>query len=260
MKEFKNYLRSERQLSKVTIGNYLFLINQFQKFLSQTSEGLNMITRQDISNFLNYLQNKGNVKSSINLYIIALRNYYKWAYSFYKDEELSRIVFFLYHKLKIEEERKAPVIPTREEISKLRSALNQFLQLNSYDKNSRFYRYALRAYTMIEIFITAGLRSKELKSLQRKDIDLESRIIFVKKRKGDYQRFSLCGESTIEVLKEYFEVYKFAPEDIIFPMAQQNVVNRTVKRWATNAQINPRIVSHSLRLYFITQSKDLMRR
>lgn len=255
---FEKYLKFERHLSEITVKNYFFVIRKFQEFLSTdlfTSSDLTKITQQDVTNFLIFLKNKEISKSSIGLYVIALRTYYKWAYYFYKDEKIGKISFFLNNIVKITRDSKIPVVPTKEEIVKLRWILNQFLQLNSYNKDSRPYRDTLRAYAMIEIFVTAGLRSKELKSLQRKDIDLENKIIFVRKGKGDYQRFSIFGESAVQVLKEYFEIYKFLPDDIIFPMAQQNVINRTIKLWAAKARINPKIHAHSFRHYFITESE-----
>jgi integrase len=107
---------------------------------------------------------------------------------------------------------------------------------------------------MIELFITAGLRSKELRGLRCQDVDIENKIILIKYGKGGYQRISLFGDSCVNILKEYFSVYNFAPDDIIFAMAQQNVINRTIKLWAAKAQINPHIHAHSFRHYFITES------
>ena len=253
MDKFESYLSVERQLARDTVINYLYFINHFKKFLFP--KDMNQAAREDITSFLSQLQNRGLVKSSIGLYVVALRNYFKWAYYTYRTDSLAQVDFFLRNIIKTKRDSKIPVIPTKEEVLKLRSVLSQFLQLNSWNKNCRPYKDTLRAFAMIELFITAGLRSKELKGLLRKDVDLDKRIIFVRQGKGDFQRISLFGNSAVEVLKEYFALCNFAPDEIIFPMAQQNVINRTIKLWAAKAQINPSIHAHSFRHYFITESR-----
>lgn len=258
MSEFEKYLRYARQLSETTIRNYLFLIGRFREFLSQNiflGGKLNSITRQNISDFLETLQKKNSV-SSISLYIIALRCYYDWAYYVSKDRRLGEVSFFLKNIIRTKRIRKIAIIPTREEVAKLRSVLSQFLQLNSWNKNGRQYRDTLRAYVIIELLITAGLRSKELRDLQCQDINLEERTIFIKNGKGGHQRLSLFGENAVKILKEYFEINKFLPQENIFSMAQYNVVYRTVKLWAAKAGINPRIHTHSFRHYHVTESEN----
>lgn len=259
MVNFENYLRFERQLSDTTIKNYLHLIKQFKKFLSQDvlmAGDLNKADRQTISNFLGSLREKNSI-SSISMYIIALRCYYKWAYYVFKDEDIGQLSFFLSNIVKTKRVHNIIPIPTRAEVMKLRSVLSQYLQLNSWDKNGRPFRDTLRAYAIIELLITAGLRSKELRELYRKDVDLENRTIFVRSGKGNHQRVALFGESAIKVLKEYFEINEFCPEERIFSVAQYNVIYRTVKLWAAKAQINPKVYTHSFRHYFITESQRL---
>ena len=256
---FENYLRFERQLSEVTTKSYLRMINQFKKFLTQdilNGGDLNKANRQDVSSFLASLRDK-NAVSSISLFIVALRCYYKWAYYFFKGEDLGQLSFFLNNIIKLKRVRGVIPIPTRDEVVKLRSVLSQYLKLNSWNKDGRPYRDTLRAYAIIELLITAGLRSKELRDLCRQDVDLENRTIFIRSGKGGHQRISLFGESAVNVLIEYFEINKFYPEQKIFSVAQYNVIYRTVKLWAAKAQINPNVYTHSFRHYFITESQRL---
>jgi integrase/recombinase XerD len=253
---FENYLRYERQLAETTIRNYFCLIGQFKKFLLKdvlSEKDLNKVNHQDISNFLSYLRSKITI-SSISLYIVALRSYYNWAYYFFKDESLGQLNFFLNNIVKTKRIQMVVPVPTREEVLKLRSILKQFLQLNSWNKNGKQYKDTLRACVIIELLITAGLRLKELEGLRRQDINLEDKILFVKSGKGGHQRMSLFGENVVEILKEYFEVNKLLPDEMIFSMVRYNVIYRTVKLWAAKAKINPNIRPHSFRHYFITES------
>jgi site-specific recombinase XerD len=254
--DFENYLRYERQLSERTTQNYLFLVSRFQKFLSQnpTKKELNNVTRQDISDFLRHLQEKNTV-SSVSLYVIALRCYYKWAHYFYKIESLGQIDSFLNNIVRTKRIRSVVVVPKKEEIVQLRTCLSQQLQFNSWNKNGRQYRDTLRAYAIIELLITTGLRSRELMELRQQDIDLENKRIFIKDGKGGHQRVILFGDSAVDVLREYCQINKFLPDETIFRMSQDNVAYRTVKLWAAKAGINLKIHPHSFRHYFITETQ-----
>lgn len=260
MIEFEKYLRYERQLSDLTIRNYLVYTKHFQKFLSQgqglfAHRELNKVNRQDISNFLGSLRNRVSM-SSTSQYIVALRCYYKWAYYILRSKNLGEVSFFLENIVRLRRNQAVVAVPTREEVDKLRNVLNQFLQLNSWNKGSLQYRATLRAYVIIELLASSGIRSNELKNLERQDINLDERIMLIKKGKGGYQRESIFGKNALALLKEYFEIYNFAPSERIFS-PHDNFIYRIVRTWANKARINPKIHPHSFRHYFITESEKL---
>ena len=255
--EFEHYIRFERQLSEATIEHYLFLLTTLQKFLRQditAGSDLDKINRNGIAAYLEHLKTCGISKSSVSAYVVALRAYYKWAAYFYGTENIKEASFYLNHIVKVSRSRKVPVTPSVDEVALLRTTLRQYLQLNSYDKASLRYQRILRAYAMIELLITSGLRCKELAGLRRKDIDLDGRVMFIKKGKGDHQRVSLFGDSAVEVLKEYFQYNVLNPEDFVFPVSHHTVIYNTVKLWARRSRINEKIHPHSFRHYFITES------
>ncbi len=134
--------------------------------------------------------------------------------------------------------------PRTEEILKLRSILNQALELDSYNKNSGNYKYILRSYAMIEIFIN-GLRSKEVKELRCQDINFEDRTVFVRNGEVGHQRVNLREENAVSILKEYFDIYRFDPDEIIFPMAQQKVISQRINFWFSKAGINHEKFTHT---------------
>lgn len=132
MDNFRHFLTVDRQLAAVTVKNYLYFIEYFHRFLFPKE--MNQTTREDITNFLSYLHTKGLDKSSISLFIVSLRNYFKWAYYTYLTDNLGQVDFFLKNIIKTKRDSKIPAIPTRDEILKLRTILKQFLQLNSWNK------------------------------------------------------------------------------------------------------------------------------
>ncbi len=257
MKEFEDYLRNGRHFTECSIKHYMYFLGQFKTFLAQNlfSKDLNSAEEKDISEFLIYLKRRL-CDSSIALYIITLRCYYNWAAYRLKTSGTQNIAFYLKNIIKTKKTRKIVAVPTREEVIQLRRILNQFLQLNSWNKGSRFYTETLRAYAMIELLITSGLRASELGRLRCQDVDLKNKTLFVRMGKGGHQRVSLFGESAVNILREYIDLKKFAPEDKLFSM-RSNLVYRTVKLWAAKAEINTAIHPHSFRHYFITESQRL---
>lgn len=257
LKDFENYVRYERQLATSTIQRYLFTLNEFQRFLQSDmfNKKLNDITKENISEFVIHLTNKGMSKASIANYISTLRTFYKWAAYITKKENLLTVNFFLANIIKIKREFPIPYIPSREDIKSLRKTLYTYLELLSFDKTSPAYKKTVMACAIIELLITSGIRSGELRNLRYQDIDLENKTLFIKSGKGGYQRISLFGETAYKTLIEYFAINNFKPEDLLFPYKQPNVINYTIRRWAKRAQIKNRMHAHAFRHYFITESQ-----
>jgi integrase/recombinase XerD len=260
MTEFKKFLKYEKQLSDLTVQKYLVSITRLKDFFEGNlflNKPLSDATREDISSFLAYLREHYLNKTTIAHYIVGLRTFYSWAMYTYKKDNLFAINFLLRNIIKIKQEKNIPFVPNKEDINKLRDTLRAYKELQSYNKNSFSYKKTILAYAIFELLITTGMRSKELRSLRKKDIDLEGRTILIKFGKGGYQRISLFGNSAYDALQEYFAANNFYSDDSIFPIRQGNVLHYMIKRWARRAQINPRIHIHAFRHYFITESQRL---
>lgn len=258
IKEFDNYIRYERQLSQHTIERYQYTLKEFNTFLNSDivyKKRTDEVERDDISRFIVYLTNKKLSRASIANYISTLRMYYKWLAYMTKKDNLIATNFFLTNIIKIKKESQTPYIPSVEEVKSLRRALATYIDLLSYDKSLVAYRKAIQAYTIIELLITSGMRSEELRNLRYKDMDLENKTAFICVGKGGHQRISLFGISAVEALKEYFALNNHLPDDLLFPFKQSNVLNYIIKRWCKRAKINDRIHCHSFRHYFITESQ-----
>lgn len=258
IKEFYRFLKYERQLSNLTVLKYITSISKLKAFLNRDplfNKTLFAATREDISNYLACLRDNGLHRNTITNYIVSLRSFYSWAMYVNKNDNLIAVNFLLKTIIKTKIERGIPFMPTREEVEKLRVTLKTYKELLSFNKNAYAYRKTLFAYTIIELLITTGMRSKELRSLRKKDLDLENRAILIKFGKGGYQRMSLFGDSALPLLKEYLEINNFSPDDFVFPVRQGNVLHYMIKRWAKRAQINSRMHIHAFRHYFITESQ-----
>lgn len=257
MSEFEHLLRYEQSCSELTIGSYTRALLKFHDFLQDSLEAKSLldINTEDIGRFLVELRNKKNCANTITSYISAFRKFYGWATYKHDRENLPRLNFYLNNMVKTPRGRIIPFMPTVEHIEKLRETLKAHKAIYSYDTKSRNYRKTMEAYAVIELLITSGMRSQEVRLLCREDIDLEKNIVIVRHPKGNRQRISLFGESARDILKEYFELNNFNPKDLIFQLKNGNGLHYVIKRWAERAGIDPRIHSHSFRHYFITQSQ-----
>lgn len=252
MVNFEKYLKYERQLAGTTITYYLSFINEFKTFLKEELAGA---TREDIREFIMHLQERGLRKASIANYIIAFRSYFNWMADLTRDKQIIEMSFFLSKIIKTRRDRSISIVPSIEEVLKLRKTMEAYKQATSFQIQSPLYKTILREIAMIELLITTGIRSKELRSLRFCDIDLYKKIILVRVGKGGQQRISLFNESAECALKEYFGNNNFCADDLVFPLKQGNVLNYILKKWAKKANINEKIHAHSFRHYFITESQ-----
>lgn len=265
---FENYLLYERHLTNSSVVQYLSKLHEFNRFLKNDTsrpQDFNSVNKATVLEFLSYLQKvKKNNSATLSNYIVVLRTYYKWAiyvtkgsiFSPDKKENLNTLLHYLLNIVKVKRQHNVPFVPTLEDVTRLRDVMKAYLQLNSFDKARPTYRKILMAYTMMELFITTGMRSNELRSLQLKDVDIPNKVLFIAKGKGGYQRHSIFGESAVELLKEYIEVFNFQPNDFLFPIKRANYINPIIKRWASRARISPKLHTHSFRHFFITESEN----
>lgn len=251
--DYESHLRFERQLATTTIANYISFVKEF---LQQIKKHPNDCKREDVKGFIEHLRKSRCLSnSSVSNYVIVLRSYYTWLADLTRDQELIEMSFYLSNIVKIKRDSKVTVVPTPEEVAKLRKALQAHKAAIELNKSSPLYKLILRDSALIELLITTGIRSNELRNLKVSDIFLEDRIIIIRVGKGSKQRVSTFTQNAQVALKEYLEESRLASDDLMFPIKQGNMVNYIILRWAKRAGINTKIHAHSFRHYFITESQ-----
>ena len=249
--DFECHLRFERQLTDATINNYLFFLAEFKKFAGKE---LICAEKEDIRDFIKYLLARGISKASVSNYVIALRAYYNWLADVNQTEKIISLSFFLTKIIKVKRQYKVTVVPTHEEVKRLREVLALNKMALSFNKKAEKYKTILRDTAIIELLITSGIRSNELRNLILSDIDLSNDTVLIRCGKGGKQRVSLFNGTARSALQEYIENNQFMDTEKLFPFKQGNLVNYIIKRWAKRAGINEKIHAHSFRHYFITES------
>ena len=178
IKEFKNYLIIERNLSKNTIDSYLFDLKKLKLFLDSKNLNINplKINESLAKEFIYQISKK--VKSSTQARIISgIKRFYDYIML---EELINENPFQNIETPKIG--TTLPVTLTTNEIDKI---------INSIDEKSK---NKLRNIALLEVLYSCGLRVSELITLKISDLFFKESLIKVT-GKGNKERFVQVGYS-----------------------------------------------------------------
>lgn len=169
------------RFSKNTVYKYKLILNEF---FNVCKKEYFEITRMDIRMWNASLDSKGQKPSSIRLKLCCLKSYFKYLI----EEDLVTNN----PTQKIELPQRDDSIPKYLE----KKDLARFMQLANNDPPKR---------TVIEVLYTTGVRVSELLGIQIGDIKWDSRQIWIRKGKGNKERFVLFTPECSERLKDYLD-------------------------------------------------------
>ncbi len=112
----------------------------------------------------------------------------------------------------------------------------------------------LKHLAILMVLYSAGLRLNEATHLQVRDIDSETMRIFVRKGKGQKDRYVMLSKRLLEILRDYWK--SFRPKGWLFPgkdprqPISAKSVQRVVARARKASRIEKNVTPHSLRHSF----------
>lgn len=187
IKEYKNYLKIERGLSKNTIENYVFDIEKLIGFLVENNIEVNpiQISEETIQQFVYAISGKVNARSQSRI-LSGLKSFFN--YLIFEDyRKTTPLELIEVPKIG----RKLPDTLSVQEIDLLIAAID--LSKDEGERNR----------AMLETLYSCGLRVSELVGLKISDLFFEEGFVKIT-GKGNKQRFVPIGEST----KKYITMYK----------------------------------------------------
>jgi len=264
IEEYLQHLEIERNCSKLTIRNYRIYLRRFANWLSSTlpDKPVKNLTLSDIRQYRFFLANWQDAKGltlkrvTQNYYVIALRAFFKWLIK--NDHQV--------------------LAPEKIDLPKTESRSLKFL--NS-DQVERLLSQpdigspkGLRDKVILEILFSTGLRVSELISLNRSQINLESREFGVI-GKGGRARVVFLSERAVEWLERYLKIRKdeWEPLFVRLPKKKQDIegemkkfskaesekmrlsartIQRIVEKYTKKARLPIKISPHGLRHSFAT--------
>ncbi|MEA2036941.1 MAG: site-specific tyrosine recombinase/integron integrase [Nanoarchaeota archaeon] len=213
-----------RNYSRQTINAYLYHIDKFLQF---TKKEQRSVSTYDIRTYLNNLIMNGAGPRTINLAISSLKCYF--------ESYLGKRLFDRIKRAKVPNDI-TPVLP-REQI---------FAMINS----TKFLKHKL----LIELLYSSGMRVGECVKLKVGDID--GNVIFIKKGKGNKDRFVITSQYFLRDLRRYIETREKESIYLFDNLSGGHITIRTaeeiVRSAARRAGIVGRVYPHLLRACFAT--------
>ena len=255
IKDFKNFLKFEKNLTENTIQSYVLDIKKLIDFIedSYTNKKADNITNNDIKQFI-YTQSK----------IIGTRS---------QSRLISSIKKF-FHFLEIE--KLIEENPTDElEYPKIGLKIPETLttieidSLINYFKNSK--NNSLRNSTITEVLYSCGVRVSELINIKISDIFFEDFLIKVN-GKGNKERFVPMSKLSKIMIKDYISSERFniipkkGYQDFLFlnnrgqsltRVMIYTILNIAKKGLGFKKKISPHLLRHSFATHLIENGADI---
>jgi integrase/recombinase XerD len=246
IKEYQNYLKLERGLSKNTIENYTFDIEKLVLFLNEKEIKISPIhiTEELIQQFIYEMASQVNPRSQSRL-ISGLKSFFNYLiFEDYRNDTPLELIEVP------KTGRKLPDTLSTKEIDSLIQAI--VLSTPEGERNK----------AMLETLYSCGLRVSELVSLKISDLFFEEGFIKIT-GKGNKQRFVPVGKSTIKIVTSYVNQIRVhlsiqkSFEDTLFLNRRGRQLTRAmvftiIKNLATKINLNKTISPHTFRHSFAT--------
>lgn len=219
--KFRNY-------SRKTVKSYLGCLKEYFNFLNSDKTVKNLKSNEKVRRFLLEKQDKGKSSQTVNLYLNAIKFFYR---DILKSAEKIDLKF-------AKRSNKLPVILSRAEIEEI---LNQI-------KNKKHK-------LMIALAYGAGLRISEVINLRVRDMDFEELTLHLKEAKGKKDRITILPEKLKNDLLNLTTSKK--NQDYVFESNRGGKLNTrsaqaVFEHVLKNAKIKKPATFHSLRHSFAT--------
>ncbi len=188
---FLKYLRYERNRSELTVQRYEMSLRDFEAYFQSLEAGLDWasVDADIIRGWMESLMERGNIASTVNTGLSALRSFYRFA--------LARKLVDRDPAHSLTGPKKAKPLPqfVRE------SEMDKLLDEEQWDDDFN----NVRARTIIILLYEAGLRRAELIGLNDGDVDFAAGQLKVTGKRNK-QRIVPFGEELARQLQHYIEV------------------------------------------------------
>lgn len=255
IKDYIDYTKYERKLSKETSKNYEYDLMHFSMFLEDNKNEYNLsditsIKQSIIEDYLSYL-NTNKDSRTIARNMTSLNNFFKYL-MIEKVIEVNPCEFIDRPKLS----KKLPNVLSVEEVDKLLD-----IKLNT--------RFDYRNKAMLELLYSSGLRISELVNLTTRDIDFTNSIVRCF-GKGSKERIVPINEYSLYYIKLYYDMrdtfFKGKINDYLFlnnhgkELTRQGfnkILNKILEEKNIKKEVTPHTLRHSFATHMLNGGADL---
>ena len=242
---FNNYLTIQKNTSTHTIRSYKTTFKLFTKYLINNCNidikklSLDDINRNNVINFLNYLDNTYNITiTTRNQRLAAIKSFCR--YIIYEDiSNINNIQQILLVPIKKGENRQIDFL-TKEELT---------IFLNSISTNTR---KGIRDFTLISLMYDSAVRVSEIVNVKINDLNLSNNPSITIYGKGKKYRTIPITNNTKELLIKYINLEKLNNFSYLFTGSKKDkasvkMVSHIIEKYGKLSNINKNIHPHSLR-------------
>ena len=217
-----------RNYSPRTIQTYLLHVGNFARYFGKSPD---LLGAEEIRRYQIYLVEEKKLSwSALNQIVCALRFLYQTTLQ--GKVEIHRIPYGKAPK-------RLPVVLSRNEVAQFFEACGN-----------------LKHRALFGVLYCAGLRIREARLLEIRDLDSQRGLIHVRQGKGNKDRYTLLPDSLLRMLRCYWRAYR--PAGFLFPgrtptepMAK-SAFTSAIERVARHAGIKKHVTCHVLRHSFAT--------
>ncbi len=163
------------------------------------------------------------------------------------------IVFYFNNVLKKKLEIRTPKIPKKIPTVLTHDEVKRMIELTKNTKHK----------LIIELFYSTGIRLSELRNLRVRDLDLNEKVIWIRKGKGAKDRIVILSTYLSSELKKY--INSKSPEDFVFTgwrgqlssRAVQKIIKEAAKRAGISKKVTPHVLRHSFATHLLEAGVDI---
>ena len=189
------------------------------------------VPTREIESFFRFLREQNKSDSTIHLYYVSLRFFYRL------NNVADRVPRLTFKRMRY----RVPVILSQERVAMLLDSCR-----------------SLKCKTVFALAYASGLRISELRSLAPADIDLDRKQVYVREGKNGRSRYSILGDKTAPLLRTYMNVYR--PQSFLFCSTKDSTtrisngaIRKALRELLMRNGIDPHEVHmHTLRHCFAT--------
>lgn len=253
LEKYKKYLINERKYPENTVDSYLSDLNSYNLYIKNNNLNYKTINKEQIREYLKYLDTIKRAKSTISRTLSALRNFYTYLI------KINVIEVNPYKNIKNpKKDKKLPNFLQHDELKTIFDSIDMSTSLG------------LRNRLIIELLYATGIRVSELTSLKLSNIDISNQEIRIL-GKGSKERIVFFGDYAKHYLELYLnearpDLLKKNKSDILLinnsgkPLSRRGVeltVNEVVKKAALKHNISPHVLRHTFATDLLNNGADL---
>lgn len=246
-KKYEDYLKYELNYSLNTIKGYFMHLDKYFEYVSNHHLDYLNISKDDILDYLKYLDSESLSNKSISNILSALRSFYDYLLD---SKIVSSNPFRLIRNPKIE--KKLPNFLSHEELYKLIESIKCDSELD--------YRNKL----IIEMLYSTGVRVSELVNIKISDIEKENHLIRVF-GKGRKERIVYYGKNAEIAMDNYLAIRSFSSEYLIInnmgnqitPRGIEKIIEKISNMACITNHVSPHTFRHTFATHLLNNGADI---